>query len=216
LVAAQRTVVRALGALIGLVLAVGGVRVLTYERSEPTASAINLWGALLTARSAGMTVEVLGLRGLVAESAVGTVDVAAQRAALTVTEGGRYDEVTDRTVAYVRGDTGRWYRYTGAAGPGSRAFRLLTLLSSADPLTYDREAVVRGVPTTVFTSTASGEGELAVYADAEGFPRRVELTAGNVVRVDLYDFLLPDPVQVPAGSAEARDAADALRKAGAA
>lgn len=198
--------------LVALVLLTGLGRVVTYDPPPPQATAVELYGALLNARSARATVEVLGHRGAPAERAVGTIETAARRVSLRVETGRPYDEITDPAFTYVR-IPGAWYRFAGGTGPGGRALRLLNLLSAAGPLTFVAKAVVGGVETDRFTATTT-DGRLDVYVDRDGLPRRIELHTGNVVRLDLSDFLAPPAIRQPVRWIPATDLADAFRKAG--
>ena len=199
--------------LVALVLLTGLGRVVTYDPPPPQATAVALYGALLNARSAHATVEVLGHRGARAERAEGTVETAARRVFLRVAAERPYDEITDPAFTYVR-IPGAWYRFTGGTGPGGRALRLLNLLSTAGPLTFVAKAAVGGVATDRFTATTT-DGRLDVHVDRDGLPRRIELHTGNVIRLDLRDFLAPPAIRPPVRWIPVSDLADAFRKAGA-
>lgn len=187
-------IVRTLAAATGLVLAVGVARVVTYEDVPPAPSALNLWGALLTARSARVTVTTGGV------SANGVIEFAAQRTSLAVTSPVEYAEVADRAFTYVR-VRGRWYRYLGGAGPSGAAFALVRLLSEADPLRYAGRA--GGL-------TRWSRGELLVLVDAQGFPVRLEHRG---VRVAFTDFFGPSAEPPPPRSTLVDGLDDALRAA---
>ena len=187
----SRRLVRVLAALIGLTLAAGAIRVATYEEVPPAPAAINLWGALLTSRSA--TVAVTGD----AIEARGVIEFAAQRSSLAVTTPVPYAEVADRAVTYVR-RAGRWYRYVGAQGPSGVAFALVRMLSEADPLRYEGRAAGR--------TRWSAPNGLRVVVDARGFP--VVLERGTT-RAELSGFFGPgaDPPPLRSTPVASLDAA---------
>ncbi|HVF03732.1 MAG TPA: hypothetical protein VNA20_02725 [Frankiaceae bacterium] len=204
-------------AVAAVVLAVGVVRVATFDPAPPAPDPNRLYAALAGARTVRTQVEVRAADGSHREVAEGTLDLAAQRARLTVEVdrfGGPYPEVWDRSFTYVRPAPGRWFRFTGGTGPASRGFYLLALLVDAPPLSYEGRTTVRDVR-TVRWGTDLPNGRLKVYVGPEGLPRRVELHQGTVLRVDLYDFFLQGEIQVPARFTSVPDRETAFARAAA-
>lgn len=206
--------VRVQAVLIALVLLVGGARAATYDRPRPPGvPGTQLWGALLNARSA--RVEMWGSDASGDFYAAGTIEFAARRTSLTVrdAQGGtrRYDEVTDRTLVYLRGEPGRWYRFVQASDDRTRPLHLLTLLTQV----------------TTFVVVGAGPGDTRIhlamdkrpemsfdaYVDDAGLPRRLLLQA-PYARVDVRfdDFLAAPPVVPPLRSVPVADRAEARRR----
>lgn len=203
--------------MAALVLAVGGLRVATFEPVPPVPDPNRLYAALAAARTVRAGVEVLAPDGRQTEVAEGTLDLAAQRARLQVDVdrfGRTYHEVWDRSFTYVRPAAGRWFRFTGGAGPAGRAFYLLLLLVDAPPLRYEGRTTIRDVRTVRWAADLP-TGRLEVYVGPDGLPRRVELHQGNVLRVDVYGFFLEGEIQIPARFSAVPDRETAFARAGA-
>lgn len=199
--------------LIALVLLVGGARAATYERPRPTGvPGTQFWAALLNARSARVEMWVNGADG--SYYATGTIEFAARRTSLTVSdakgEGGTrlYDEVTDRTLVYLRGEPGRWYRFTQASDDRARPLHLLTLLTEVTSFEVVGAATLHnGADTRTYLATDKRpEVSFEAYVDDAGLPRRLLLQA-PYARLDVYlsDFLAPAPVVPPLRSVPVAD-----------
>lgn len=199
-------------------LVVGGWRVATFEPVPPVPDAERLYAALAGARTVRTHVSVIAADGSIREAAEGTLDLAAQRARLTVEVdrlGAAYPEVWDRSFTYVRPVPGRWFRFTGGTGPSGRAFYVSLLLAAAPPLRYAGRTTVRDVRTARWRADLPN-GRFMVYVGADGLPRRVELHQGNVIRVDFYDFFIEGEIEIPRRFTSVPDRDAAFARVGAA
>lgn len=206
--------VRAQAVLIALVLLVGGARAATYEPPRrPGVPGTQLWAALLNARSARVELWVTEPAGK-PYYARGTIEFAARRTSLTVRDGKDgnrlYDEVTDRTLVYLRGEPGRWYRFVQASDDRARPLHLLTLLTEVTSF----QVTGAEAGDTIYLAMDKRPGmTFEAYVDDAGLPRRLLLQAPYArLDVRLSDFLAPAPVVPPLRSVPVEDRAEARRR----
>ena len=217
----RRPLVRLQWVVLAAVVVTGLGRVLTYVPPPPPPTATELWQALLVARAARadltFDLAVAGRRAL-RVMATGVVETAADRSSLRVVSTGlgsgdtAYDEVAVGAQVYVRPADGRWYTYVSAVESLQRPDGLFLLLSAAGELRRAGAERVRGEPTTRYTTSLRG-GALDVWVGRDRLPRRLTFQQGSsVATVELYDFLVADPVVVPPRATRVADLADALRR----